>query len=126
MNRFIDYKTISEKKEKYPFIIANTDSSNKDDTHWWSIMDIEPQIDFFFDLFGADGVKSFIIQDDQKVFAKILFGSEQLIRTDNKTTFVNSFFSLSACKNLSIKLNELNNLSDTARDFFYFVHCFWK
>ena len=35
MNRFIDYKTmISEKKEKYSFIIANTNSSNKDGTHW--------------------------------------------------------------------------------------------
>ena len=35
MNRFIDYKTmISEKKEKYSFLIANTNSSNKDGTHW--------------------------------------------------------------------------------------------
>ena len=59
---------------------------------------------FFFDLFGADGVKSFIIQDNQKVIEKILFGTEQLIRTDNKITFVNKFFSLSACKNLSISL----------------------
>ena len=59
---------------------------------------------FFFDLFGADGVKSFIIQDNQKVIEKILFGTEQLIRTDNKITFVNKFFSLSASKNLSISL----------------------
>ena len=49
MNRFIDYKTmISEKKEKYPFIIANTDSSDKDGSHWWSIMDIEPKTDLLF------------------------------------------------------------------------------
>ena len=42
MNRFIDYKTIIlEKKAKYPFIIANTDTSDKDGTSWWSIMDIE-------------------------------------------------------------------------------------
>ena len=35
MNRFIDYKTmISEKKKgKHLFIIANTDSSDKDGTH---------------------------------------------------------------------------------------------
>ena len=32
---------------------------------------------------------------------------------------VNIKFSLNACKNLS--KNEFNNLSDTARDFFYFV-----
>ena len=43
MNGFIDYKAVvSEKKGKYPFIIANTDSSDKSDNHWWSIMDIEP------------------------------------------------------------------------------------
>ena len=35
MNRLINYKTmISEKKGKYPFIIANTDSSDKDGTRW--------------------------------------------------------------------------------------------
>ena len=49
MNRFIDYKSlIPEKKGKYPFLIANADSSYKDGTHWWSILDIEPNIDLFF------------------------------------------------------------------------------
>ena len=34
-NRFIDYKAmVSEKKGKYPFMIANKDSSDKDGTHW--------------------------------------------------------------------------------------------
>ena len=49
VNRFMDYKTMTlEKKGKYPFIIANIDSSNKDGTHWWSIMDIDPRSDLFF------------------------------------------------------------------------------
>ena len=39
-----------------------------------------------------------------------------------KITLVNIKFSLNACKNLS--KNELDNLSDTARDFFYFVQSF--
>ena len=53
MNRFIDYKTmISAIKDKYPFIIVNTDSSGKDGTHWWSILDFEPRTGlFFFDTF---------------------------------------------------------------------------
>ena len=115
---------ISGKKGKYPFIIANTDSSDKDGTHWWSIMDVKPQTDllFCFVSFGVDGLKSFIIQDDQKVIGKILLETEQLTRADNKITLVNIKFSLNACKNLS--KNELNNLSDTARDFFYFFHSF--
>ena len=49
MNRFIDYATmISEKKDKYSFIIANTDSSDKDCTYCWSIMDTDPKTDLFF------------------------------------------------------------------------------
>ena len=66
INRFIDYKLmISEKKGKY---------ADKGGTHWWSILDIEPRTDlFFFDTFGVDGLKSFIIQDDKKVIEKNTF-----------------------------------------------------
>ena len=124
MNIFIDYKSMkSEKKGKYPFWIANTNSSDKNSTHCWSILDSEPKTDIFlFDSFGVDGLKNFIIQDDKNVIEKIRFGTEQLTRTDNKVALVNIKFNLNACKNLSKK--ELDNLSDTARDFFYFVQSF--
>ena len=96
---------MSEKKGKYPFLITNTDGSDKKGTNWWSIPDIEPKADiFFFDTFGIDGLKSFIIQDDKKVIEKILFGTEQLTRTDNKMTFVDIKFNLNACKNLPRKV----------------------
>ena len=39
---------MSEKKVKYPFLIANTDDSEKKGTHWWSILNIEPKTDIFF------------------------------------------------------------------------------
>ena len=88
-------------------------------------LDIKPQTDFFFfffNSFGTDGLKSFIIQDDQKVVEKILLGTEQVIKTDIKITLVNIKFSLNACKYLS--KNDLNNLRDAAKDFFYFVQSF--
>ena len=111
---------ISEKKEKYQFIIANTDSSSKQGTHWWSIPDIEPKADIvLFDSFGLDGLKAFIIQDDKKVIEKVLFGTEQMTKTDNKITLVNIRFNLNACKSLS-KI-ELHALSDTASNFFHFI-----
>ena len=48
MNKFINYAAmISSKKGKYPFIIANIDSSSKGGTHWWNILDIEPKTDIF-------------------------------------------------------------------------------
>ena len=61
-------------------------------------LDIELRTDLFlFGTFGVDGLKSFIIQDDKKVVEKILFGTEQLTRTDNKITLVNIAFTLTAC-----------------------------
>ena len=71
---------------------------------------------FFYYSFGVDGLKSFIRQDDKKVIEKILFGTEQLTRIDNEITLENIKFSLNPCKNLT--KNELDNLRDTARDFF--------
>ena len=91
MNKVIDHKLmISGKKGKYPFLIANTDNSSKDGTHWWSILDIDPKTYiFFFDTFGLDGLRTFIIQDDQKLIGKILFSVQQMTRTDNKITLPN-------------------------------------
>ena len=123
MNKFINHAVmISEKKGKYPFIIPNTDSSSKGGTHW-SILDIESKNSIFFvDSFGLNGLRYFIIQDDKKVIEEILFGTEQMTRTNNKTTLVNIEFNLNACKNLSKK--ELDALSDTATNFFHFIQAF--
>ena len=87
-------------------------------------MDIELRANCFgfFYTFVVVGLKSFIIQDDQKVIEKMLFGTEQMTRTDNNITFVNITFSLNACKNLS--KTEIDNLSDTAREFFLFFSVF--
>ena len=43
MNKFIDHASTISSKGKYPFIIANTDSSEKPGVHWWSILYIEPK-----------------------------------------------------------------------------------
>ena len=50
---------ISEKKCKYPFVIANTDSGQKGGTHWWSILDIETKTYFFCQFFWAGWSKTF-------------------------------------------------------------------
>ena len=77
---------------------------------------------FFFNSFGLDGLKHFIIQDDRNVIEKILFGTEKMTRTDNKITLCNISFNLNNCKNLSTE--ELDALSDTASNFFHFVQAF--
>ena len=103
MNKFINHATmIEDKKGKYSFIIANRDSSNKDGVHWWSILNIEPSNDiFFFDSFGLDGLKHFVIQDDKKIVDKILIGIEEMDKTDQKITLCKIKFNLGARKQLS-------------------------
>ena len=77
---------------------------------------------FFFDSFGLDGLKHFIVQDDQRIIEKILFGTEKRTRTDNKITLWKIQLNLNACKNLSKK--ELDSLNDTATNFFHFIQAF--
>ena len=86
MNNFINHAAlITEKKGKYPLVIANTDSSEKGDKHWWNIVDIEPKTNtFLFDSLGLDGSRHFIIQDDKIFIKKVLFGTEKVTRTDKK------------------------------------------
>ena len=123
MNKFIDHASMISSKGKYPFIIANNDSSEKTGVHWWSILDIEPKTDiFFFDSFGLDGLKHLIVQDHKPIVEQILLGVEKMTRTDNKITLCKIRFNLGACKTLS--KDEIVSLSDTARNFFRFVQAF--
>ena len=62
MNKFLDFKKMMKGK-KYPFLIGNTDRSDKQGTHWWSILDIHGKKDFLhFDSFGIKGLKKFIVK----------------------------------------------------------------
>ena len=66
-----------ERRTRYPFIIMNTDRSNKSVMHWWSFLDLHPKKEIFLlDSFGFEGFKGFIIQNDKKLLNKILFGIE--------------------------------------------------
>ena len=48
MNKFIDHPSmILKKKGKYPFIISKTDTFMREETNWWSILDIEPKTHSF-------------------------------------------------------------------------------
>ena len=81
MNKFIDYKSLlSEKKGNYSFLIANTDSAEKNGRHWWSILGIETKTVFCLYSFGIQGLKKFIIKDDKKIIEK---NSQQYWKNDN-------------------------------------------
>ena len=72
MTRFFNL-TKMMKGKNYPFLIANTDSSDKKGTHRWSILDIDGTKDFLlFDLFVIKGLRNFIIKDDENILKHIL------------------------------------------------------
>ena len=120
MNKFINHAAMISDRGKYPFIIANTDASDKPGVHWWSILDIEPRNNIFLShSFGLDWLKHFIIQDDKPIVDKILRGVEQMNRSDQKITLCKIKFNLGACKDLTKK--EVDSLSDTARNFLNFI-----
>ena len=77
--KFIKFhKMMMDQKGRYPFVIMNTDRSNKSSMHWWSFLDLHPRKEIFlFDSFGFEGFKQFIMQDDRKLLNKILFGIEK-------------------------------------------------
>lgn len=51
---FINFHNLKEEKyPKYYFIIASTDRSDKKETQWWSILDLNPKEEIFlFDSFS--------------------------------------------------------------------------
>ena len=56
-------------------MVVKADRSNKDGTHWWSILDLHPRREIFpFDSIGLTGLKSFVIQSTEKLSVK--FSSE--------------------------------------------------
>ena len=68
INQFIDFHTMMRERKdmKHPFLISNTDRSDKLGTHWWSILDIHSRREIFlFDTFGILDLKIFFIQDDR-------------------------------------------------------------
>ena len=50
INRFISYHSIMKdrSKVKYPFIIMNTDRSDRAGTHWWSFLDLHKKKRSFY------------------------------------------------------------------------------
>ena len=49
MTKFITFhRMMNEKSTWYPFIIMNTDRSDKKSTHWWSFLDLHPTKKYFY------------------------------------------------------------------------------
>ena len=53
---------MTESGAQDPFIIMNTDRSDKKGTYWWSFPDLHPKKEIFlFDSFDFEGFEEFIL-----------------------------------------------------------------
>ena len=89
VTKFISFHEMMIEKNCYPFIIMNTDCSDKNGTHWWSFLDLHERKEIFlFDSFGFEGFKEFIIDNDRNILNKILFGIEKFLKKDKKVILI--------------------------------------
>ena len=102
----------NEKSTQYPFIIMNTDRSNKKGTHWRSFLHLHPKKEtILFNSFGFDGFKELLLQDDKKTLNKILYGIKKFGK-NSKITVITLTFSMEEQK----KIKTLNGLREATQD----------
>ena len=125
INKFISYHSIIKErsKVKYPFIIMNTDRSDRVGTHWWSFLDLHPKKEIFlFDSFGFEGLKKFIIDDDKKILNKVLFNLHKFGKNDRKITLISLKFSMREYE----KIKDTKQLKTTTQDLLHLMYEFGK
>ena len=120
INKFISFHEMAkEKTKKYPFIIMNTDRSDKAGTHWWSFLDLHPKKEIFlFDSYGFVGFQKFIIDNDRNTLNKILFGIEKFKRNDKKINLITLKFSMTEYE----KIKNGHNLRETTQDLLHLMY----
>ena len=121
--KFFKFKhLIREKKAPYPFMIMNTDRSNKEGEHWWSLLEIsnKDQI-FLFDSFGFVGLKEFIVDDDKQIIDQFFYGLEKINKKDKIINLTYVRFDTASYKKV-----KKETLTPTARDFFHSLSEFSK
>ena len=118
--KFISFHEMAkEKTKKYPFIIMNTDRSDKSGTHWWSCLDLHQKKEIFlFDSFGFTGFQKFVIDNDIGIINKILFGIQKFKKKDQKITIISLKFPMKEYE----KIKTGHRLRPTTQDLLHLIY----
>ena len=123
LTKFISFHKMMIEKNRYSFIIMNTDQSDKNGTRWWSFLNLHERKEIFlFDSFGFEGFKEFIIDNDRNILNKILFGIEKFLKKDKKVTLIMLKFSMIEYE----KIRNGHRLTLTAQDLLHLMNEFGK
>ena len=114
---------MNEKGARDPFIIMNTDHSNKIGMHWWSFLDLHSKKEIFlFGSFGFDGFKEFLLQGNKKILNKIFYGIKKIEKKDSKITVIILTFSMEEYE----KIKNVNRFSGTTQEILRLINEFGK
>ena len=117
--KLISFHEMMQIKQKYPFVIMNTDQSDKSGTHWWSFLDLHERKEIFlFDSFGFEGFKKFVIDNDTNLLNKILFGIQKFQKKDQKITLISLKFSMKEYE----KIKNEHRLRPTTQDLLHLIY----
>ena len=79
----------------YPFIIMNTDRSDKKGTYWWSFLDLHPKKRSFYSIVLALKVlRSLFLKMIRKYLTRYFDGIEKFNKRDNKISLITLKFSM--------------------------------
>ena len=126
INKFISFHSIikDKPKVKYPFIIMNTNRSDRTGTHWWSFLDLHQKKKeiFLFYSFGFEGLKKFIIDNDRKILNKLLFILDKFQKNDRKITLISTKFSMLQYE----KVKDMKQLRTITQDLLHLIYEYGK
>ena len=126
INKFILFHSIikDKPKVKYPFLIMNTNRSDRAGTHWWSFLDLHQKKKeiFLFYSFGFEGLKKFISDNDRKILNKVLFNLDKFQKNDRKITLISTKFSMLQYE----KIKDMKQLRAITQDLLHLIYEYGK
>ena len=114
---------MTESGARYPFIIMNKDKSDRNGIYWWSFFNLRSRKEtFLFDSFVFEVFKEFILQNDQKLLNKTLYGIKRFNKEDNKIILRTLKFSMREYD----KIKNKNRLSENTVYLLHLMNKFEK
>ena len=120
------YEIIRHRNAKYPFAIFNTDKESEPGKHWWGFLDIHPKNNLFLvDSCGLEGLKLFVVDNDEQIINDLLFNSKKCeSKSNQKLMLCNMKFCVESWKKMPHK--KKNQLTETAQNLFHLLEQFAK
>lgn len=111
----------------YPFCIVNTDPSNKPGQHWvlfHPLKNMKRPSCMLFDSFGKLSLAHLYVSDDSQLIKKFVTNANPLKDREKKFDYFK--WEINCDRFLALSKKEKDELSDTARGFFFLVASYLK